>query len=205
MANFGVTTNWALRKLLGTSNASDIDAGFAALADDVDAKLTPSDQGLFASRPVSTGGSPGKIGRTYKSTDGFGGESVARLFRDNGTGWDEIPFAAQQAWQTLSLAGGFQTGTTLYYYKDTLGRVVIRSDIHTAGASGVLPGVTVGTLPVGYRPGTTYNGIVFDWEQSPRAFPITITTGGAISFANSAALGFSAPVTFGSVSFRAEN
>ena len=55
------------------------------LATDLDA-VAMDDQGTLAARPVSSGGSPGKRGRYYKSTDD------GRMWRDNGTGWDEIPF-----------------------------------------------------------------------------------------------------------------
>lgn len=78
---FTTTTKWALRRLTGGSLVSDVDAGFTALADDVDAKLTPYSAGLLASRPVSTPGSPGIAGRVYYVTE-FGLE-----FRDTGTGW----------------------------------------------------------------------------------------------------------------------
>lgn len=83
---FTTTVRYALRKMTGATDANTIDDGFAALADDVDAKLTPYDTGTLASRPTSTLGSPGKAGRTYRSTDKAG---VVDL--DHGTGW--VPLA----------------------------------------------------------------------------------------------------------------
>jgi hypothetical protein len=78
---FTTTTKWALRKLTGASLVNDIDAGFEALAEDIDAKLTPYDAGLLAARPTSTSGSPGKAGRTYRATD------TGVIYLDTGTGW----------------------------------------------------------------------------------------------------------------------
>jgi hypothetical protein len=79
------TTKYSLRKLQGSNAVSDVDAGIAALADDVDAIMATDSQGLAANRPTSTPGSPGKSGRWYKTTDG------GLLYRDHGTGYDEIP------------------------------------------------------------------------------------------------------------------
>jgi hypothetical protein len=78
------TTKYALRKLQGSNAVSDVDAGLAALADDVDAIMATDSQGLLANRPTSTPGSPGKAGRYYRATD------TGQLFRDHGTGWVEI-------------------------------------------------------------------------------------------------------------------
>lgn len=78
---FTTTTKWALRKLAGTNVVSDIDAGFDALGEDLDSKLTPYTQGLFADRPVSTSGTPGKAGRFYRSTD------TGAIDLDTGTRW----------------------------------------------------------------------------------------------------------------------
>jgi len=49
-------------------------------------------QGVFASRPVSSAGSPGKQGRFYMSTDGVSGGSAGTyiLFYDYGTGWAQV-------------------------------------------------------------------------------------------------------------------
>jgi hypothetical protein len=78
------TTKYALPTMAGTDVANTIDEYTVSLAGAVDSKLAPSDQGSLVSRPPSTGGSPGKSGRSYWATD------TRQLFRDNGTGWDEI-------------------------------------------------------------------------------------------------------------------
>jgi hypothetical protein len=91
LPTFTTTAKYALRRLTGSNVISDIDAGFSALADDTDALLTPSTSGTLAARPTSTVGTPGKLGRTYMATD----QTPPRLFRDNGTGWDEVALDAR--------------------------------------------------------------------------------------------------------------
>lgn len=90
---FSTTAKHALRWLTGSSVISDIDAGFQALAEDVDGLMAVDDQGLEGSRPTSTPGTPGKEGRYYFATD------TRRLFRDYGTGWEEIPIGVGQRWE----------------------------------------------------------------------------------------------------------
>jgi hypothetical protein len=80
------TTKYGLRALTGGSNVSDIDAGFLALAGDLDAIIATADKGTAAARPTSTPGSPGKSGRLYYATDGD-------LAFDYGTGWAPVPSA----------------------------------------------------------------------------------------------------------------
>lgn len=53
MPSFATSTKWGLRKLLGASLVSDIDAGFDALGEDVDAKLTPWSAGTWAALPAA--------------------------------------------------------------------------------------------------------------------------------------------------------
>jgi hypothetical protein len=48
------------------------------------ADVAKDNQGTLAARPVSTVLNPGIPGQYYKATD------TGQLFRDNGTGWDEI-------------------------------------------------------------------------------------------------------------------
>ncbi len=80
---FNTTVKHALRWLTGTSVIADIDGGFQAIAEDVDGKLTPFDQGALANRPASSAQQPsGKAGRLYRVTDRAG-----RLDQDHGTGW----------------------------------------------------------------------------------------------------------------------
>jgi microcystin-dependent protein len=81
VAIFTQTAKWSLRKLTGSNAISDIDAGFDALAEDLDPKLTPSDHGLLANRPISTAAQPGKFGRTYHADD------HGVVFFDTGTSW----------------------------------------------------------------------------------------------------------------------
>lgn len=69
---------------------------------------------------------------------------------------DSTQVAAQQAWQSLSLTGG----ATLHYYKDTLGFVHLRNEVWTF-TSTVLVNNTLGTMPVGYRPAVTINGVLW--------------------------------------------
>ena len=84
MPTFLNTAKYALRKLTGANLISDIDAGFQALADDVDTNMAGWATGPLASRPTSTGGSPGKAGRFYYATD------TGQAFLDFGTGWVEV-------------------------------------------------------------------------------------------------------------------
>lgn len=70
----------------------------------LDAIIPPTSHGPLASRPVSSGGSPGIADRLYVATDvnpaavpdAAGGSTV--VYRDNGVGWDAIgPFASKVA------------------------------------------------------------------------------------------------------------
>lgn len=96
---FTTTAKHALRWLTGVSIVSDIDAGFQALAEDVDGKMAIAEAGAIGSLPTSTVGTPGKLGRFYRATTG-------QLFFDYGTGWLELAPA-------LTLASAFPT-TNLY-------------------------------------------------------------------------------------------
>ncbi|MEJ7824921.1 MAG: tail fiber protein [Solirubrobacteraceae bacterium] len=79
---------WALRRLTGGNPGLDIDAGFTALADDIDPLLTPYTSGLLSARPVSTPATPGKAGRSYRATDRAGQDD--ELSKDHGTGWVNV-------------------------------------------------------------------------------------------------------------------
>jgi hypothetical protein len=89
MPTYTNTVKHALRRLTGTNVISDIDAGIAALADDIDAIMASADAGTLASRPVSTAGTPGKLGRLYRVTD-----ALNRIDFDYGTGWITVASAA---------------------------------------------------------------------------------------------------------------
>ena len=78
---FTTTAKYALRRLTGSSLVSDVDAGFSALADDIDSKMVGYGQGTLAARPVSTASTPGATGRRYYATD------LSLEFVDLGTSW----------------------------------------------------------------------------------------------------------------------
>lgn len=145
------TTKHNIPTLVGADLVKNGPSAINSALTAIDGLLAPSDQGLFTSRPTSTPGTPGIIGRTYKSTDGLGGESIARLFRDNGTGWDQInptiePFIAatfQNGWANFNTAVYAAAG----YFKDSNGIVYLLGTIK--------PGtnrLAAFTLPAGYRP-----------------------------------------------------
>jgi len=69
------------------------------LAADADGVFAIFAQGTFASRPVSTAGSPGKTGRIYYGTD------TGHLYYDFGTGWTDIG-PASTAIADGSITGG---------------------------------------------------------------------------------------------------
>jgi hypothetical protein len=85
MAN---TPRWALPYPAGTDPPNGPlelhDLAFAL--DDV----AKDDQGTLAARPVSTGGSPGKKGRYYMVKGDATASNNNILWRDNGTGWDQV-------------------------------------------------------------------------------------------------------------------
>lgn len=152
---FTTTTKWALRKLVGSNLVSDIDAGFSALADDVDSKLTPHTSGLLSARPTSTVGTPGKDGRTYRATD-KGLTGIGITYRDLGTSWlqiagSEAPHpvggSGEPAYENSWGSSGGDYGPPRFWI-DVTGRVWLAG---TAGHSGAST-ATAFTLPTGYRP-----------------------------------------------------
>lgn len=82
MPTYNTTTKHGLRWLPGTNVGLDIDAGFQALAEDIDAVMAVADQGTTL--PTSTPGSPGKAGRFFRLT------TTGQLFFDYGTGWIDL-------------------------------------------------------------------------------------------------------------------
>ena len=76
------TSRWALRYPSLTDSA-DVPRDIQNLAMDLDGVAMDS-SGLFANRPVSTSGAPGKNGRYFFATD------TVKLYRDTGTSWTEI-------------------------------------------------------------------------------------------------------------------
>lgn len=152
MPTYDTTTKHALRHLTGDNPVSDIDAGFEALADDIDSKLTPYTSGLLADRPVSSGGSPGKSGRLYRATDDLTGGANGTLYIDHGTGWLLIG-PTTPTWTAPTMEGSWVVVDDLAYCKDHLGFVHIRG---AAGGGGGVGG-TVFNLPAGYRPVSVRN------------------------------------------------
>lgn len=76
------TSRWALRYPAAADNAAP-HTDLQNLATDCD-NFGQDSQGVFASRPISTPGSPGKSGRYYYATD------RKILMRDFGTGWSVV-------------------------------------------------------------------------------------------------------------------
>lgn len=79
--NLVTTTKYGIRVPTSGNAGTDLATGLKDTADDIDALVTPFSQGLFSARPVSTGGSPGKVGRRYYATD------TGIEYEDLGTSW----------------------------------------------------------------------------------------------------------------------
>lgn len=222
MPDYGQTIKHGLRKMLGTSSVRDIDAGFAALADDIDARIAIDDQGPIATRPVSTPVNPGIKGRYFYASD------TDQLFRDFGTGWKLVvldsdarflappdgsitaaKIAPQQAWQMLTLQGIRASsgspvvwgGMQIAYFKDTLGIVRCRGDEIVMG-NNPGGGDVLCTFPAGYRPGGTQMlGVL---RKDGVTFPVEAMANGDVVVPGTAMSGAS-PYSFANVRFRAEN
>jgi hypothetical protein len=119
---YTTTTKHALRALTGSSNVSDIDAGFLALAEDLDTIIATADTGVLASRPESSSGTAGKNGRWYRATNGG-------LAYDHGTGWIEVePIVDTYANRPAGLNGqaGAVPGETTTFIASDKGPMVWR-------------------------------------------------------------------------------
>lgn len=199
------TTKYSIPTLTGSDLVKNGPTQINASLTAIDPLLAPSDQGALASRPVSTVGSPGKSGRTYLATD------TGQLFRDKGTGWDEIPLvpigaadiAAQQAWQSLSLGAGM-FAATLSYFKDTLGMVHFRGDAQQVGGGGVSANAVIATMPAGYRPLVAWNFTLQCVVGTGGAVSASVGLDGTIRSAVALGAAFSS-VTFGNCHYLAEN
>lgn len=112
--SYGTTAKYALRKLLGSNVVSDVDAGFDALATDLDGLIVSYSQGTLAARPTSTGGSPGKQGRLYYATD------IDVVFYDTGTSW----VAIRGPVTVTSLPSSPFDGQEVYYVADATNGVI---------------------------------------------------------------------------------
>jgi hypothetical protein len=73
-----------LQAVAGGDAANTIDTTTQAMATAIDSQTAIFSQGVFASRPVSTPGTPGKTGRFYYATD------TLELYYDFGTGWKRV-------------------------------------------------------------------------------------------------------------------
>jgi microcystin-dependent protein len=78
---YSTTGRYGLRALTGVSLVSEIDDGFAALRDDLDAIIATAYTSPASARPVSSPASPGILGRWHRATDS------GELSFDYGTGW----------------------------------------------------------------------------------------------------------------------
>jgi hypothetical protein len=148
MPTYTNTAKYLLRKLAGSNLVSDVDAGIAALADDVDSKFAGYSEGVLASRPTSTGGTPGIAGRIYRANDSS--ESV--YYIDNGTGWDRlvrVRAIGSKTWDPPSIASGASTSTTVTVTGATQGDIALAG--FPAGAlqlSAAITGPATGTVTV---------------------------------------------------------
>lgn len=80
------TTKYQIPTMDGSADlARDIDTLVNNALAAVDSKMAGYSEGTLASRPVSTGGSPGIAGRVYRVTNVPGRYDI-----DNGTGWDQL-------------------------------------------------------------------------------------------------------------------
>lgn len=199
------TTIHGIPTMGGGDAINQIDEWTVAAGAVIDGKLAPSTQGVLSALPPA-----GKIGRTYWATD------TKQLFRDNGSGWDEVVVAgttppalgvpAQQAWQTLAFTSGLSGN--LAYYKDSLGIVHFRGDPHTGVTLGI--GNAMGTMPAGYRPGIAVRfpmAIGTAWAGSGVSSPPSIEIGSdGVLKASDVLTGTSGlSWSVGAVSYRAEN
>jgi hypothetical protein len=107
-----------------------------------------------------------------------------------------------QAWQTIALSGGgVFTPANLSYYKDSLGRVHIRSE-NIAFTSSITSGTTICTLPAGYRPGVKGT---FAVSNGAGFRLITIDTTGVVQVTSQFTAPGDSPFVLLSANFRAEN
>lgn len=86
----------------------------------------------------------------------------------------------QEAWQSVALVGATWTPATLEFRKDPLGVVRMRGVPHSISAN-IGAGVTLTTLPVGYRPGAQIAiPVSFPQTGASGDFPVIVNTDGTI-------------------------
>jgi hypothetical protein len=140
MATFTTTTKYALRWLTGGNLISDIDAGFQALAEDIDANMAGYSSGTQAARPAA-----GVAGRLYRSTDLVGGVAL-----DNGSAWQSIGVARV----TTSLpTTNLYDGQTVDFVADATNGVLWRLRYNAGG--GTYKWECVGAIPLQNAVNTT--------------------------------------------------
>jgi hypothetical protein len=124
MATFTTTAKYALRWLTGGNLVSDIDAGFQALAEDIDANMAGYASGTVGALPAA-----GKAGRIYRATD------TGQVLIDTGSVWQEFPhLSALATWRTLVTATADMTSTsTVPHYFGINGTMTVNSSSPLAG------------------------------------------------------------------------
>lgn len=83
------TPRWGNRYPVGTDAPADVPLWMSRLAVDLD-DHAKDNQSTLALRPTSSVGTPGKYGRYHYITGDANTKENKRLYRDFGTGWDEL-------------------------------------------------------------------------------------------------------------------
>jgi hypothetical protein len=143
--SYTTTARNALRALLNTSKIEDVDAGFNALASDIDTKMLGYLSGTTAARPAA-----GIENRLYKATD------TGYLYHDTGTEWERIIVGSQ----ALSTLDAFTVGafamTAFQFYELSATRPTWVSISISSGGNTTLS-VKYGSYPI-ELPRTTGGG-----------------------------------------------
>lgn len=156
-----------IRALLGTSNVNDIDAGFLAMATDVETKMLN-----YASGLASAMGAAGVDGRVYRQTD------TGLRFIDNGTTWDLLGSLRPRSVSVSTTARngdlveyGGSGGHTITLPSPVLGTVVGviasgavtgASQLAIATPSGFIAGIGVGAASFGLGTPNSFAVLVAD-------------------------------------------
>lgn len=164
-----LTPRWA-NPYPQNGDVPSIPAHIQALAVALD-DVAKDDQGVLASRPTSTPGTPGKRGRYYYATD------TSQLFRDNGTGWDEIPIGGVI---NADVAAGAAIAES---------KLALASD----AAAGTASRRTLGTGAAQAAPGDAFAAQRDSWKTYQRARAYTPAA------VNYSAAQYMLPVDFGAV------
>jgi hypothetical protein len=131
MATFTTTAKYALRWLTGSNLISDIDAGFQALAEDIDGSMAGYTSGTLASLPAA-----GKAGRIYRATD------ARAILLDTGTAW--VDLVPQRV--VTSLPGTPYDGQVIHYVADATNGVLWPLRYNASG--GTYKWEAVGPMPL---------------------------------------------------------